>query len=418
MYGIWDGDRSHRFWAEQVFLTITPEGAWLDVHSPVNGGRVALTAEKVEKDGSVVFTFRPHAYQRPAQTFYTEPPKPILTSGRLLVKLERPAGRPAPYLAMRVAFSEREITSTTVLTQPEPPPEQDERFYIQGRRPLAYQDWRGRSGEAGGDPIAKLKTMLVRLDGRAPWMCHSQRQLMVKPGELTKFETVAPSASGFLIYAPNHPQGLTYFISTEPPIYGIIAGQQSDYPVIKTNPATLFHTGVTLSFYLRPTGSTPIPPAAVPVTVFTYSLASGDFKPQCTADDSALRPTVSSIDSVQPPPRAVAESRPAPATPVVSPVPETPAAVQPTTPSAASSYNGPRSGVLTCKGAPIVQNGEAVFTGLPPVPLRLTVDENIWDARLVPGDGNTQRLILRNKRPGRQSTCTVRWQVQEETAKN
>jgi hypothetical protein len=42
--------------------------------------------------------------------------------------------------------------------------------------------------------------------------------------------------------------------------------------------------------------------------------------------------------------------------------------------------------------------------------LTLTYDTSIWDASLVLG-GQTQRLILRNKRPGTQKKCTVHWKV-------
>jgi len=51
-----------------------------------------------------------------------------------------------------------------------------------------------------------------------------------------------------------------------------------------------------------------------------------------------------------------------------------------------------------------------VFDNLPPVPLDLSYDIDTWTARLVPR-GNTQRLVLKNKKAGRQSSCAVRWQV-------
>jgi hypothetical protein len=70
--------------------------------------------------------------------------------------------------------------------------------------------------------------------------------------------------------------------------------------------------------------------------------------------------------------------------------------------------NGARSGTLTCGGV-IPQNAEFVFRGLPPMQLKLDYDTRLWDARLVPGEGGTQRLILRNISSGPQKKCVVRW---------
>ena len=69
------------------------------------------------------------------------------------------------------------------------------------------------------------------------------------------------------------------------------------------------------------------------------------------------------------------------------------------------------TGALTYAGPPVVQNGEIVFRGLPPVKLRLDYDRTIWDGELSPDEQNTQRLILRNKKPGTQKNCVVRWAV-------
>jgi hypothetical protein len=74
-------------------------------------------------------------------------------------------------------------------------------------------------------------------------------------------------------------------------------------------------------------------------------------------------------------------------------------------------YQGPRSGALTYTGPPVVQNGEIVFRNLPPFRLRLDYDQDVWEGRLSPGEGNTQRLILRNKKPGTQKKCVVSWSV-------
>jgi hypothetical protein len=67
--------------------------------------------------------------------------------------------------------------------------------------------------------------------------------------------------------------------------------------------------------------------------------------------------------------------------------------------------------VLTYSGPAVVQNGEVVFRNLPPVRLTLTYDQDVWDVRLSPGEGNTQRLILRNRTPGTQKKCIVNWRV-------
>jgi hypothetical protein len=74
-------------------------------------------------------------------------------------------------------------------------------------------------------------------------------------------------------------------------------------------------------------------------------------------------------------------------------------------------YDGPRSGTLECSGGPIAQNAEYVFRNVPPVKMRLDYDTKVWDARLSPGEGQTQRLILKNKSSGPQKRCVVHWSV-------
>jgi hypothetical protein len=97
-----------------------------------------------------------------------------------------------------------------------------------------------------------------------------------------------------------------------------------------------------------------------------------------------------------------------------APRPPLPAAPVPSTtppPSALPRYNGARSGTLECSGAPIPQNAEYVFRNVPLVKMQLDYDTKIWDARLAPGDGETQRVILRNKSSGPQKRCVVHWSV-------
>jgi hypothetical protein len=126
------------------------------------------------------------------------------------------------------------------------------------------------------------------------------------------------------------------------------------------------------------------------------------------------------------PPSAVAPSTPSTATAVEAPVTSAPPsggqpleapaaspAAQQTSPSARPEYNGPVSGKLTCNGTPIIQNGEVVFGGLPPGRLQVTYDTAAWDLRIRPDERNTQKVVLRNKRPGVQRNCTVTWQLVE-----
>ena len=72
---------------------------------------------------------------------------------------------------------------------------------------------------------------------------------------------------------------------------------------------------------------------------------------------------------------------------------------------------GPRSGTLESNGTPIPQNAEYVFRNLPAVKIQLDYDTKIWDARLAPGEGQTQRLIVKNKSSGPQKRCVVHWSV-------
>jgi hypothetical protein len=53
-------------------------------------------------------------------------------------------------------------------------------------------------------------------------------------------------------------------------------------------------------------------------------------------------------------------------------------------------YNGPKSGTLKCSGDPVPPNAEYVFPGMPQGNLRIDLDGKPWDARLVPGKGQTQ----------------------------
>ena len=128
-------------------------------------------------------------------------------------------------------------------------------------------------------------------------------------------------------------------------------------------------------------------------------------------------PDATVVEAPEPPPvkqpTAVPSAQPAVPQPAV-PQPVVPQpAVQATPQPARPAYAGPVSGKLTCNGAPVIQNGEVVFGGLPPGRLQITYDTAAWDARIRPDEHNTQKVVLRNKRPGVQRGCTVTWQLIE-----
>jgi hypothetical protein len=107
-----------------------------------------------------------------------------------------------------------------------------------------------------------------------------------------------------------------------------------------------------------------------------------------------------------PAPTSAPTARPA------NPPPSAPAnatALAPGVPPAAPVHTAPTSGTLECTGSPIPQNAEYVFRNLPPGKIQLDYDTKIWDARLAPGEGPTQRLILKNKASGAQKRCVVHW---------
>jgi len=77
----------------------------------------------------------------------------------------------------------------------------------------------------------------------------------------------------------------------------------------------------------------------------------------------------------------------------------------------ANTYTGPTSGTFESTGGPIPQNGEYVFPNIPPVKLLLDFDTKHWEARLAPGEGQTQVLVLRNIGKGPQKKCVVHWTI-------
>ncbi len=118
--------------------------------------------------------------------------------------------------------------------------------------------------------------------------------------------------------------------------------------------------------------------------------------------------------AVEPPPLAV--EAPPPPLAVEAPPRDVPKPTPNDSPPPVASpshqpYNGPTSGTLNCEGSPIPQNGEKVFANLPGLKLELHYDKNSWEARLSPGPDQTQRLVLRSKKPGLQRKCVVHWNV-------
>lgn len=74
-------------------------------------------------------------------------------------------------------------------------------------------------------------------------------------------------------------------------------------------------------------------------------------------------------------------------------------------------YIAPSSGTLKCNGDPIPPNAEYVFPGMPSGNLQIDLNGKPWDARLAPGPGHTQDLILINRSSRPQKQCTVRWRI-------
>lgn len=142
--------------------------------------------------------------------------------------------------------------------------------------------------------------------------------------------------------------------------------------------------------------SAPAPPAAQDEPLPGQALASSSQRE--TAGEPTPTAVHERVSSVAP----LATPQPTPSEPIAA------ATVVP------AAYSGPRSGTLTYSGRPVIQNGEIVFERLPPLALKLTYDTAIWTARVAPGSNNTQRIILRNTKPGTQKTCVVRWDIVSE----
>jgi len=144
-----------------------------------------------------------------------------------------------------------------------------------------------------------------------------------------------------------------------------------------------------------PSSESDSPPPLVRRRMGVSESSGGDRGP--TLDGQSVKAEGSKEDAPPPPSPPPALSPPAPRA-----SPEPSATPQP-------SYAGPSSGTLVSRGAPIPQNAEYVFRGLPLGKIQLDYDTKIWDAHVAPGLGNTQRVMVKNKSSGPQNRCVVKW---------
>ena len=149
-------------------------------------------------------------------------------------------------------------------------------------------------------------------------------------------------------------------------------------------------------------------PILRPQSAAAPSRPTADQRPEDTAGNRPAQPSPS-VASVSAP------AQPQPSANVNMPSVTNSSPVQPPTaasaPAASVRYDGPVSGALECNGGPVPQNAEYVFRNLPPLKMQLDYDKSIWEARLAPGENQSQRLILKNKSSGPQKRCVVRWKI-------
>jgi hypothetical protein len=136
------------------------------------------------------------------------------------------------------------------------------------------------------------------------------------------------------------------------------------------------------------------------------ALAVNDNTP--TGDQTAALHQLAPAPQDRPLAPAMAASTP-PSQPSVPGAASVPAA--PSSPTSDAAYRGPTSGTWESSGGPIPQHAEYVFRNVPPGKIQLDYDSKTWDVRLVPGDGQTRKLIVRNKGSDPQKRCVVRWSI-------
>jgi len=130
--------------------------------------------------------------------------------------------------------------------------------------------------------------------------------------------------------------------------------------------------------------------------------------PSPAAENSSATPTTSIRTVDGRPTLARADSSPPPTLPGAPAPPRTPQAAPARPPSL---YQQATSGTLKCGGGPVPQNAEYVFRNLPLGKMQLDYDAKSWEARLVPDEGQTQKLVLKNISSGPQKRCVVHWTV-------
>ena len=149
-------------------------------------------------------------------------------------------------------------------------------------------------------------------------------------------------------------------------------------------------------------------PLLYPPSATVSSRNTADRGPEPTAGSRPTHPTPSFSPNPVPS-RSVPASTPDSMSPASNPDIQPPRATP--VPAAPKPYNGAMSGTLECNGGPIPQNAEYVFRNLPPLKVQLDYEKKVWEARLAPGENQTQRLILRNISSGPQKKCVVHWRV-------
>jgi len=139
----------------------------------------------------------------------------------------------------------------------------------------------------------------------------------------------------------------------------------------------------------------------------TTSDTTANQTPEATASNPSAQPSPSVVSN---PPSAQPLAGGVSIPPATNSLPVQPPAVS-SVPAVSQQYNGPISGTLECNGGPVPQNAEYVFRNLPPLKLQLDYDKSVWEARLAPGENQSQRLILKNKSSGPQKRCVVHWRI-------
>jgi hypothetical protein len=149
-------------------------------------------------------------------------------------------------------------------------------------------------------------------------------------------------------------------------------------------------------------------PALYPPPAAASARNMAERGPGTTANNRPTQPTPTLVPNSAPP-RVVPADTPASMSPTTNPEIQPPRATS--VPAAPKPYNGAMSATLECNSGPVPQNAEYVFRNLPPLKIQLDYDKKVWEARLAPGENQTQRLILKNTSSGPQKKCVVHWSV-------